>query len=129
MSSGPATPATPVAGGIRLAVRLTPKASRNGIQGTVALADGGLALKVAVTTVPEAGKANAALVKLLAKALRVPKGAIEIVQGTTDRNKLLAISGAEVELMAAIRRLAGPKDSQAGGHSDGQPDEKLERTE
>ena len=58
-----------------------------------------------MTAVPEAGKANAALVKLLAKALGVPKGAIEIVQGAADRNKLLAIAGDGTELMAAIRQL------------------------
>lgn len=102
-----AASATAIAGGVRLAVRLTPRASRNAVQGTVELAGGGRALKVSVTAVPEAGKANAALVKLLAKALGVPKGAIEIVQGATDRNKLLAIAGDGLDLMTAIGRLEG----------------------
>lgn len=101
----PSGPAIPAAGGVRLAVRLTPRARRNAIRGTVDRADGGRALKVSVTAVPEAGKANAALVKLLAKALNRPKGAIDIVQGASDRNKLLAIAGDGNELMAAIGRL------------------------
>lgn len=101
----PATSARRTETGVRLAVRLTPRAGRNAIRGTAERADGGVALKAAVTAVPEGGKANAALVALLAKALKVPKGAIGIAQGTTDRNKLLDIAGDTDALMAAIGRL------------------------
>ena len=97
--------AQPTDSGVRLAVRLTPRAGRNAVSGSVDLADGGAALKAGVTAAPEAGKANAALIALLAKTLKIPKGAIEIVQGATDRNKLLDISGDTTELMAAIGRL------------------------
>ncbi|MBW7850934.1 MAG: DUF167 domain-containing protein [Rhodospirillales bacterium] len=82
-----------MADGLRVPVRLTPKASRERIDGIVAEADGTLVLKAAVTAVPEDGKANAALVKLLAKAWRMPKSAITIVAGATDRRKVLHLSG------------------------------------
>lgn len=72
-------------------MRLTPKASRNAIQGIAAEADGGRVLKVAVTAVPENGKANQALVKLLAKAWKLPKSAVSITAGATDRRKTLLI--------------------------------------
>ena len=49
-----------------LTVRVTPKASRDAIQGTMPTPDG-LALKVAVTSPADKGKANAAVVALLAK--------------------------------------------------------------
>ncbi len=88
-----AAPFVVIDGGIKLAVRLTPKASRDRIEGVAAVADGGAVLKVSVTAMPEDGKANAALVKLLAKEWRMPKSAIEIVQGATDRRKVLVITG------------------------------------
>lgn len=87
-------PFTPTAGGVRLAVRLTPRASGNRIDGVVAEADGGRCLKVAVTAVPEDGKANAALIALLAKCWKIPKSAFTITAGTTDRRKTLSIDAA-----------------------------------
>ncbi len=88
-----ASPVTAAADGVRVAVRLTPKARRNAVQGLAAEADGGSVLKVAVTAVPEGGKANAALIKLLAKEWRLPKSTIEIASGATDRRKTLAVRG------------------------------------
>ncbi len=81
------------ADGLRVAVRLTPKAARERIDGVAAEAGGGCVLKVAVTAVPEDGKANAALVKLLSKQWKVPKSAIAITAGATDRRKTLLVSG------------------------------------
>jgi uncharacterized protein (TIGR00251 family) len=93
-----ASPVTLVAGGVRVAVRLTPKAARERIDGLAPEADGGVVLKVSVTVVPEDGKANAALIKLLSKQWKVAKSAIEIVQGATDRRKVLQITGDAAEL-------------------------------
>jgi uncharacterized protein len=73
-----------------LAVRVTPKASTNRIR-IERLDTGGCRVRVDVTVVPEDGKANAAVIKLLAKALDVPKSAIAVVQGHTSRDKLLRI--------------------------------------
>lgn len=92
------SPVARVAGGVRVAVRLTPKASRERVDGLAPEADGGVVLKVSVTVVPEDGKANAALIKLLSKQWKVAKSAIEIVQGATDRRKVLQISGDADEL-------------------------------
>ena len=77
---------------MRVAVRLTPKAASDRIDGMAAEAGGGIVLKIGVTAVPENGKANAALVKMLAKAWKVPKGNIAIAAGTTDRRKTLHIA-------------------------------------
>lgn len=90
MSSGPITR---VADGLRVAVRLTPKAARERIDGLAPDADGGMVLKVSVTAVPENGKANAALIKFLAKEWRVAKTSLSVVQGATDRRKVLHLSG------------------------------------
>ncbi|HAY49729.1 MULTISPECIES: DUF167 family protein [Thalassospira] len=93
--------------GIRLFVRLTPKASRNAINGLIEDANGRLQLRASVTAVPENGKANQALIKLLAKAAKWPKSSVGIVSGHTDRNKVLVISGTPTELMAQITELTG----------------------
>lgn len=66
-------------------VRVTPKASRNVIK-----QDAG-GLRVYVTAVPENGKANAAVQKLLAKAISVPKSALVLVRGQTARDKQFRI--------------------------------------
>ncbi|WP_259781245.1 DUF167 family protein [Aestuariispira ectoiniformans] len=80
-------------GAVRVALRVTPKASANRIQGVVEDADGKLRLKLQVTTVPEGGKANQAVVKLLAKAWKLPKTSLSVVSGQTDRNKVVEIAG------------------------------------
>ncbi|WP_249139041.1 DUF167 domain-containing protein [Actibacterium sp. MT2.3-13A] len=73
--------------GTEIALRVTPKASRNAIT-----REGG-EIRVYVTTVPEAGKANAAVVKLLAKALGVPKSRLELLRGQTGRDKIFRVLG------------------------------------
>ena len=87
--------------GLRVALRVASRASRNGVTGIAETQDG-RRLKVSVTAVPEAGKANAAVIKLLAKAWRVPKSRMEMVAGRTERNKLLLIRGGDRALMNRI---------------------------
>lgn len=79
--------------GLRIAVRLSPKASRDEIQGWTQDENGNPVLKVSVTAVPEKGRANKALVALLAKSWKLPKSAIVIIKGETDRNKTLILNG------------------------------------
>jgi uncharacterized protein (TIGR00251 family) len=98
---------------VRLAVRVTPKASAARILGVAEEADGARVLKVAVSAPPEDGKANAALVELLARALKVPRGAISIAAGAASRRKLLDIAGDEEMLRPRLRALLGE------GNSDG----------
>jgi hypothetical protein len=71
--------------GAEIAVRVTPKASGN----AVVRQDG--AIRVYVTVVPEGGKANAAVQKLLAKALGVAKTRLQLIRGDTARDKILRI--------------------------------------
>ncbi len=74
-------------------IRLTPKAARSRIEGVGAGAEGAVVLKVAVTAPPERGKANAAMIKLLAKAWRLPKTSMAITAGATARRKTLLVRG------------------------------------
>ena len=90
---------------IRLSLRLTPNASRDLVEGTEATDDGDLWLRARVTAVPEDGKANKALIQLIAKWLRVPKSSISIQSGETARKKILRIEGEPEDLMNRINTL------------------------
>ena len=57
-----------------------------------------MALKVAVTAVPEKGKANEALIALLAKEWHLARSAITLAAGATDRRKLMHLAGDPAEL-------------------------------
>jgi len=83
---------------IKLQVKVTPKASADRIQGWAEDENGERVLKIAVTAVPEDGKANKAVIALLAKRLKLPKSAIEIASGHTARRKTLLIDGDEALL-------------------------------
>ncbi len=76
-----------------LTVRVTPKASANQITGLYTAPDGAVSLAVKVTAAPDKGKANKAVIDLLAKQLGYPRTAFEIVRGETERHKLLRFSG------------------------------------
>lgn len=84
---------SPAPGGVRLSVRVTPGAGRNAIGGTAADADGKKFLRVMVTAAPENGKANMAVIKLLAKSWKLPKSAFAVTSGATGRRKTIEISG------------------------------------
>lgn len=71
--------------GAEIAVRVTPRASRNAV-----VAEGG-AIRVYVTVVPEDGKANEAVRKLLATALGVAKSRLILVRGQTARDKVFRV--------------------------------------
>jgi uncharacterized protein len=88
--------------GIRLAVRLAPRASADRVLGVVADAAGGLALKVAVTAPPADGKANLALLRLLAKLFDVAPSRLSLLQGASDRRKLVLIAGDPATLAPRI---------------------------
>jgi uncharacterized protein (TIGR00251 family) len=74
--------------GAALAVRVTPRASKNEI--VEILSDG--TVKVHLTAPPVEGKANDALVKFLAGVLEVPVSRVEIVAGANGRDKLVAVT-------------------------------------
>lgn len=81
------------AGGILLAVRLTPRAGRDAIDGVGMLSDGRAVAQVRVCALPAEGEANTALVALIAKRLRLPKSAVTIAAGHSARLKQLRIAG------------------------------------
>lgn len=96
------SPVRPVESGVTVAIRLTPKAKASRISGIAAQADGDPVLKVSVTAVPERGKANAALISLLAKAWRLPKSTFTLATGATDRRKIIHIAGDPGTLKQAL---------------------------
>jgi uncharacterized protein (TIGR00251 family) len=79
--------------GLVLHIRLTPKGGRDAIDGIEPLSNGQSVLKVRVRAVPEDGKANKALIKLIADTLDCAASSIEIVSGATARIKTLKIVG------------------------------------
>lgn len=85
-------------------IRLTPRAARSRVEGVGAGADGGAVLKVAVTAPPEKGKANAAMITLLAKAWRLPKTTMAITAGATARRKTLLVAGDAKVLVARLNQ-------------------------
>jgi uncharacterized protein YggU (UPF0235/DUF167 family) len=87
-------------------VRLTPKGGRDAFDGIARLADGRNVLKARVRAVPEDGKANAALCRLIAKALGVPPSRVEVVAGATGRIKRVAVSGDVAALTVGLEKIA-----------------------
>jgi uncharacterized protein (TIGR00251 family) len=81
------------ADGVRFAVRLTPKGGRDRVEGWAQGADGKTYLKARVAAPPEDGKANAALIALLARTLGIGKSQIAIVAGQTARLKQVDVTG------------------------------------
>ena len=79
--------------GLNIRIRLTPSGRAMQIDGVVQNRDGQDVLKAIVTTAPENGKANQALVKLLAKEWKLAKSTFEVLKGQTSRNKVLHLSG------------------------------------
>ena len=80
-----------VEGGVEIHVRLTPRADRDALEGGEPGADGRPYLKARVRAVPENGKANAALVKLVAKVAGVAKSDVALISGGSARMKTLRI--------------------------------------
>lgn len=89
-----------LAGGVRLAVLITPNAKKTQVVGVQ-----GDALKLKLQAQPIEGKANEALVKYLAKVLGVPRTAVTITHGLTSRNKLVEIVSATLTPDEVQKRL------------------------
>lgn len=89
-------------GVLRFAVRLTPRGGRDRIEGWMTGADGAKVLKARVSAVPEDGKANRALVALLADALDVARSQVRIVGGQTSRVKIVEVAGDAQALSARL---------------------------
>ena len=77
----------------RFCVKLTPRGGRNAIEGWSSDAAGKALLKARVAAAPEDGKANSALVELIARRLGVKKSSVRIVSGASSRVKLIEVDG------------------------------------
>jgi uncharacterized protein (TIGR00251 family) len=88
----------PATHSIEFEVHVRPRASRSALAGTH---DGVLALRVSAP--PADGKANEAVVALLAATFGVRPGAVEIVKGASSRRKLIRIHGDAKRLASLLR--------------------------
>lgn len=97
---------SPTPDGVVVLVRLTPRGGRDAIEGVEQLADGRSVLKARVRAAASEGEANAALIKLLAKALGVAARDVRLAAGATARVKRVQVAGAGTMLAAALEKIA-----------------------
>jgi uncharacterized protein (TIGR00251 family) len=83
--------------GFILSIRTHPGSSKNRIIGEY-----GGRLKLAVTAAPEKGKANKAVIELLAETLRIHESSIHIISGESSRDKRLLIKGLILEDLKSL---------------------------
>ena len=100
--AGPASPFEPHAEGVRVRIRLTPKAGANRFGGVFVDAAGRARIKARVTAAPEKGKANTALLKLLSKSWGVGMQRLHLITGHKDRNKTVLVAGGTGEVLAML---------------------------
>ncbi len=91
--------------GAQLFVRASPGSAKDQIAGLWRGADDERRLVVKVTAPPDKGKANASIIKLLARALGAPKSTLSVSTGETARLKTITIGGDPAALEQALRRL------------------------
>jgi uncharacterized protein len=89
-------------GGVRVAVRLTPRGRADQIDGVARLADGTLVLKASVGAPPEDGRANEALLRLLATEWGLARRDLTLVTGSRSRNKSVHVAGDPAALLARL---------------------------
>ena len=94
-------PWRPTRTGIAVRFRLTPRSSKEAVEGIEETAEGP-AFKARVRAVPEDGAANAALEKLVAQWLGVARRDVKLSSGAKSRIKVLAIDGGQDELVALL---------------------------
>jgi uncharacterized protein YggU (UPF0235/DUF167 family) len=105
---------TAVADAVRLRLRVAPRARRNAVGGIAATADGP-ALKIAVTAPPEDGKANAAVIDLLARALGTAKSYLSVTAGAGAWTKTVRVAGDAATLATMLEALADGAGATAKG--------------
>ena len=97
----------PTPQGVRLFVRVSPRASHDRIEAVERDAAGRDRLRIRVTAPPDKGEANSQVIGLLAKTLKIAKSRIALRQGAQHRNKSLDIEGNTEQLMAQLKALSG----------------------
>ena len=97
----------PAKDGLDLFVRLTPRGGEDLLEGVENTADGRSHLKARVRAAPEKGAANAALEKLVAATLGLPRRSVSVVAGGTARLKTVRLAGDAKDLAARLEALTG----------------------
>jgi uncharacterized protein len=92
--------------GLRLSVKVTPRTAREGIRGIEVDARGDAWLALRVTASPEAGKANAETIRLLARHLGVPPRDLSVIRGASGRRKVLHVRASSAALSARLQAIA-----------------------
>jgi len=92
--------------GVDIHVRLTPRSSKDVVEGVETTADGRAHLAARVRAVPEKGAANVALEKLLAGWFGAPRSDVSVVAGGTSRLKTVRVAGGGADLAARLDDLA-----------------------
>ena len=100
--------------GARVVLRVTPRAASSRVQGIEVDGAGKAHLAVRVSAPPEAGKANAALTKLLARRWRMAQRDLEVVSGAGARRKVLHVHGSPGAVIARLRAIEGGPSDAAG---------------
>ena len=108
----PDGPIIPTRDGVRVAIRLSPRARSEGLLGLSLAAEGGRVVKATVIVPAQDGRANEALLQLLAKVWRLPRRDFSIVAGATSRRKTVHVAGDPHQLIA---KLSGEIASLPGG--------------
>lgn len=109
MSAKRELPARPSRAGLTLQVRLTPRSDADEVMG-VEETPAGLALKARVRATPEKGKANDALVRLLAGWLGLPQSRVSLASGGKSRIKQVLVEGEPDALRTRIETLLAGRD-------------------
>lgn len=100
--------------GARAVLKVTPRAALSGVQGIEVDGAGQAYLAVRVNAPPEAGKANAALIRLLAKRWRMAQRDIEVISGASARRKVLQIHGSPDAVIARLEAVEGAQEHHVG---------------
>ncbi len=88
--------------GVRVAIRLSPRSRSDRLVAVAASAAGGHVLKATVAAPAEAGRANEALLQLLARAWHIPRRDLSIIAGSTSRNKIVRVVGDPQRLVERV---------------------------
>jgi uncharacterized protein (TIGR00251 family) len=90
---------------VRVAVLVSPRSAQDQVVGGVIEANGKQVLKIAVRAAPEGGKANDAVIEVLAKAVRLPRRDLALKSGAASRRKTVLVSGDPAQLLPRLDAL------------------------
>ena len=93
---------TPTRDGVRVVIRLSPRAKSDRLRGIAATAEGGRAIKVSVTTPAQDGRANEALLRLLSQTWCLRRGDLSLGASAGSSSKIMRVAGDPQQLLAKL---------------------------